>query len=244
MEQDTVRNAVLSELVRVAGAHLGVEAASRPTHGQVESDGFIVAIGTRGGPDRLQIFVARPGAAAFTAAVHGGDADDAAIADTLRALCVEAIATCDPATFPIEPSVLGVSATATFTTTGPITELVFDTHDFTLRVALQPAVAAQVAAPAAAGRPQGSGTLDVLMDIELPLVVRFGRTELPLKALTALGPGSMIDLGRLPDEPVEVLISNRVVARGDVVIVSGNYGVRISEVVSPAARSRSMGVSL
>ena len=45
-----------------------------------------------------------------------------------------------------------------------------------------------------------SKTLDVIMDIDLPLVVRFGRTELPLKALTALGPGSVIDLGRSPDE--------------------------------------------
>src|SRR5262249_14599677 len=85
-----------------------------------------------------------------------------------------------------------------------------------------------------------SKTLDVIMDIDLPLVVRFGRTELPLKTLTALGPGSVIDLGRSPDEPVEVLISNRVVARGEVVIVSGNYGVRVRDVVSATERARSL----
>jgi flagellar motor switch protein FliN len=89
-----------------------------------------------------------------------------------------------------------------------------------------------------------SKTLDVIMDIDLPLVVRFGRTELPLKALTALGPGSVIDLGRAPDDPVEVLISNRVVARGDVVIVGGNYGVRVRDVVSPAERARSLEAQL
>jgi flagellar motor switch protein FliN/FliY len=89
-----------------------------------------------------------------------------------------------------------------------------------------------------------SKTLDVIMDIDLPLVVRFGRTELPLKALTALGPGSVIDLGRSPDEPVDVLISNRVVARGEVVIVSGNYGVRVRDVVSPAERARSLEAEL
>jgi flagellar motor switch protein FliN/FliY len=82
--------------------------------------------------------------------------------------------------------------------------------------------------------------IDVILDIDLPLVVRFGRTELPLKALTRLGPGSVIDLGRSPDDPVEVLVSNRVVARGEVVIVSGSYGIRIIDVVSQRERVRSM----
>jgi flagellar motor switch protein FliN/FliY len=82
--------------------------------------------------------------------------------------------------------------------------------------------------------------IDVILDIDLPLVVRFGRTELPLKTLTRLGPGSVIDLGRSPDDPVEVLVSNRVVARGEVVIVSGSYGIRILDVVSQRERVRSM----
>jgi flagellar motor switch protein FliN len=82
--------------------------------------------------------------------------------------------------------------------------------------------------------------IDVILDIDLPLVVRFGRTELPLKALTRLGPGSVIDLGRSPDDPVEVLVSNRVVARAEVVIVSGSYGIRILDVVSQRERVRSM----
>jgi flagellar motor switch protein FliN/FliY len=89
-----------------------------------------------------------------------------------------------------------------------------------------------------------SRTLDVILDIDLPLVVRFGRTELPLKALTALGPGSVIDLGRSPEEPVDILISDRVVARGEVVIVSGHYGVRVRDVVSPAERARSLEAEL
>jgi flagellar motor switch protein FliN/FliY len=89
-------------------------------------------------------------------------------------------------------------------------------------------------------QPSSEERLDVILDIELPLVVRFGRTELPLKTLTRLGPGSVIDLARSPEEPVEVLVSNRVVARGEVVVVSGNYGVRILDVVSPTERIRSM----
>lgn len=85
-----------------------------------------------------------------------------------------------------------------------------------------------------------SERIDVILDIDLPLVVRFGRTDLPLKALTRIGPGSLIDLGRSPDDPVEILVSNRVVARGEVVIVSGNYGIRILDVVSPRDRMRSL----
>ena len=82
--------------------------------------------------------------------------------------------------------------------------------------------------------------IDVILDIDLPLIVRFGRTELPLRTLARMGPGSLIDLGRSADDPVDVLVSNRVVARGEVVIVGGNYGVRILDVVSPKERIRSM----
>lgn len=87
--------------------------------------------------------------------------------------------------------------------------------------------------------PVGS-RIDVILDIDLPVVVRFGHTELPIRALTRLGPGSVIDLGRSPDDPVEVLVSNRVVAHGEVVIVGGNYGVRILDVASQSERARSM----
>jgi flagellar motor switch protein FliN/FliY len=82
--------------------------------------------------------------------------------------------------------------------------------------------------------------IGVILDIDLPVVVRFGRTDLPLRQLTRLGPGSVIDLGRSADDPVELLVSDRVIARGEVVIVSGNYGVRILDVVSPTDRMRSM----
>jgi flagellar motor switch protein FliN/FliY len=82
--------------------------------------------------------------------------------------------------------------------------------------------------------------LDVILDIDLPLSVRFGETEMTLEALTRLGPGSMIDLGRSPDDPVDVLINGRLVARAEVVVVSGNYGVRILEILSAADRVRSL----
>jgi flagellar motor switch protein FliN/FliY len=102
------------------------------------------------------------------------------------------------------------------------------------------------AKPALGSKPAGEKTfddrIDVILDIDLPLVVRFGKTELSLRALTRLGPGSVIDLGRSPDDPVELLVSNRVVAHGEVVIVSGNYGIRILDVVSQRERMRSVEV--
>lgn len=94
----------------------------------------------------------------------------------------------------------------------------------------------------AAPEPEVGDRIDVILDIDLPVVVRFGRTELPLRALTRLSPGSVIELGRSPDDPVELLVSDRVIARGEVVIVGGNYGVRILDVVSPTERVRSMEV--
>jgi flagellar motor switch protein FliN/FliY len=83
-------------------------------------------------------------------------------------------------------------------------------------------------------RPAGdvAGNLAVLMDIELPLVVRFAQTELTLRALSGLGPGSMLDMGRAPEDPVQVLVGGQVVAEGDVVMVNGNYGVRIASVLA------------
>ncbi|MGE0591259.1 MAG: FliM/FliN family flagellar motor switch protein [Vicinamibacterales bacterium] len=82
--------------------------------------------------------------------------------------------------------------------------------------------------------------IGVILDIDLPVVVRFGQTDLPVRTLARLGPGSVIDLGRSPDDPVELLVSNRVVAHGEVVIVGGNYGIRILDVVSPSERMPSM----
>jgi flagellar motor switch protein FliN/FliY len=107
-----------------------------------------------------------------------------------------------------------------------------------------PPAAAPVRTPAPTREPTpppaGPDNLDILLDIDMPLSVRFGQAELTLDALTRLGPGSLIELSRQPDDPVDVLINGHLVARGEVVVVSGNYGVRITEVVSAAERLNSM----
>jgi|SRR5579862_3343304 len=87
-----------------------------------------------------------------------------------------------------------------------------------------PAVDAPVAQPSNA-----NDRLQAVLDVDLPLVARFGGTVVPLKTLAALGSGSMVDMNRAPEDLVELLVGNRVIARGEVVVVAGHYGVRITE---------------
>ena len=104
--------------------------------------------------------------------------------------------------------------------------------------AAAPEAPAAPAQSAAATADNAAGRIGVILGIDLPVVVRFGRTELPIRTLAKLGPGSVIELGRSPGDPVEMLVSDRVVARGEVVIVGGNYGIRIVDVVSNPFRER------
>ena len=108
------------------------------------------------------------------------------------------------------------------------------TSEQTSETTATPDPAAPSTAPAATTVPP-SPRLDAVMDVDLPLIVRFGRAVMPLRALADLGPGSVIDMGRSPDEPVELLVGERLVARGEVVIVGGNYGVRITELTGNQA---------
>jgi flagellar motor switch protein FliN len=82
--------------------------------------------------------------------------------------------------------------------------------------------------------------LNLILDIDMPLTVRFGEAVVTIEALSRLGPGSLVELSRQPDDPVDVLINGRLVARGEVVVVGGNYGVRVTQVVSAAERMRTL----
>jgi len=88
------------------------------------------------------------------------------------------------------------------------------------------------AAPGAA--PANDARLEAVLDVDLPLVVRFGVTSLPLRTLSGLGSGSVVDLNRAPEDPVDLLVGDRVIARGEVVVVDGQYGVRITELLTQA----------
>lgn len=82
----------------------------------------------------------------------------------------------------------------------------------------------------------GNKALDLLMDIELPIVIELGRTQMSLKRILELGPGAIVEMDRLAGEPVDILINGKVVARGEVVVVDENFGVRIISLVTPEER--------
>jgi flagellar motor switch protein FliN len=72
--------------------------------------------------------------------------------------------------------------------------------------------------------------IERLLDVELDVIVRFGITNVPLRDVVRMGVGTMIELNRTVDEPVELLVNGRSLARGEVVVVDGYYGVRITEI--------------
>lgn len=112
---------------------------------------------------------------------------------------------------------------------------------------LMAALEEQPAAPAAQPPPQfvsepapPTTHYDLLLDVELPVSVSFGRALVPLKEVLKLSSGSIVELNRAVSEPVEVIVNNCVIARGEVVVVEGNYGVRIQQIVSRQDRLRSV----
>jgi len=84
------------------------------------------------------------------------------------------------------------------------------------------------------------GNIDLLLDIELPVVVRMGRTEMPLAEVLKLAPGSLIELDKNADDPIDLIINEKRVAKGEVVIVDGNFALRITEISSKAERLKSL----
>ena len=94
--------------------------------------------------------------------------------------------------------------------------------------------------PAAPAPPAPPNPIDLLLDVELPVSVSFGRAQLPLKDVIKLTTGSIVELNRSVSEPVEVIVNNCVIARGEVVVVEGNFGIRIKQVISRQERLRTL----
>jgi flagellar motor switch protein FliN len=85
-----------------------------------------------------------------------------------------------------------------------------------------------------------SNPIDLLLDVELPVSVSFGRAQLALKDVIKLTTGSIVELNRAVSEPVDVIVNNCVIARGEVVVVEGNFGIRIRQVISRQERLRTI----
>ena len=88
-------------------------------------------------------------------------------------------------------------------------------------------------AGSSAGTPRN---LDLILDIPLKVTVELGRTKMIVNDLLALGQGSVIELNKLAGEPMEVLVNEKLVARGEAVVVNEKFGVRLTDIISPMER--------
>jgi flagellar motor switch protein FliN/FliY len=93
-------------------------------------------------------------------------------------------------------------------------------------------------ATAAADLGPASGNLDLILDVELTVTVELGRTRKRIQEVISLAPGSVLELDRLAGEAVDVLVNGKAVARGEVVVIGENFGVRITEIIGASQRLR------
>ena len=82
--------------------------------------------------------------------------------------------------------------------------------------------------------------MDLLLDVELEASLRFGSREMPLSQVVELGPGDVVQLDRHISDPVDLVVGDKIVARGEVVLVNGNFGLRVTEVAEPHKRLESI----
>lgn len=104
------------------------------------------------------------------------------------------------------------------------------------------AVGSSFEAPAAgrvAGTVMGPG-VDLLLDVELEATIRFGCREMPLGEILELGAGDVVQLDRHISDPADLIVGDKIVARGEVVLVNGNFGLRVTEVATPRKRLESI----
>ena len=87
--------------------------------------------------------------------------------------------------------------------------------------------------PPLPGEGSGNAKLDLLLDIEVDVALRFGSRELAMRELLATGPGDVLELDRTITDPVDLVVGDKIVARGEVVLVNGNFGLRVTEVAEP-----------
>nr|WP_319494894.1 flagellar motor switch protein FliN [uncultured Desulfobacter sp.] len=87
---------------------------------------------------------------------------------------------------------------------------------------------------------RGARELDFILDIPLELSVELGKTKMLVNDLLQLAQGSIIELNKLAGEPLEVYINRKLIARGEVVVVNEKFGVRLTDVITPIDRVKSL----
>ena len=223
---DSVMRAMAEEMGQACTTRLGEPATMRPAQGAAGT-GWLFTVPVSGAArGRFTVWFERDAALALSRRATKLDTDpsDEAAMGFLRELVVLAMGALET-----KPVVAGITIgePAAEAAAPPAQGQAFDVllaDGLTCRISLGAHLP-----PATASASATDLRLEAVFDVDLPLVVRFGRAVMPLRALADLGPGSVVDMGRSPDDPVELLVGDRVIARGEVVIVGGNYGVRITE---------------
>lgn len=91
------------------------------------------------------------------------------------------------------------------------------------------------------GEADGSRDLEFILDIPLEISVELGRTRMLVNDLLRLGQGSIVELSKLADEPMDIYVNRKLFARGEVVVVNEKFGIRLTDIISPAERVKSLG---
>ncbi len=98
--------------------------------------------------------------------------------------------------------------------------------------------------PAESTSPTGSSAKDrnlgLILDIPLRVTVELGRTKMPVSELLNLTQGSVVELSKLAGEPMEVLVNDKLIAKGEAVVVNEKFGVRLTDIISPTERVESL----
>jgi flagellar motor switch protein FliN/FliY len=125
--------------------------------------------------------------------------------------------------------------------------------DWAAAMAEQAVADSKTAAPAAqpadifpsfAGDPAKAGImneLDIILDIPVQLTVELGRTKITIKNLLQLAHGSVVELEAMAGEPMNVLVNGTLIAQGEVVVVNDKFGIRLTDIITPAERMRKLG---
>lgn len=88
---------------------------------------------------------------------------------------------------------------------------------------------------------QGLPNIELLLDIPLEITAELGRTRMLIHDLLQLGQGSVIELNKLAGEPLEILVNQKLIARGEVVVVNEKFGIRLTDIISPVERIKQLG---
>ncbi len=96
-------------------------------------------------------------------------------------------------------------------------------------------------APSGGGSLKDAPNLDFVLDIPLEISVELGRAKMLISDLLQLGQGSVIELNKLAGEPVEIFVNQKLIARGEVVVMNDKFGIKMTDILSPMERVKQLG---